>query len=133
MDELVGVGFEFLAALIVGLVRSAEGAAAVDPVVFDAFEADVAFGGVEGLADGILAVGGLGAVDRAAREQRGQFRDGETVKLVLEDMVDALLPVGDAPFQADVEALGDLAQEDTRLAAGIEECCLQIASEFRRQ
>lgn len=49
----------------------------------------------------------------SAREQGDQFRDGEAVKLVPEDVIDALLPVGNLPLQSGIEPLGNLAQEYT--------------------
>jgi len=95
VDELIGVGFEFAAAFICILTCSAEGAPSLFPGMFHPAEADVALGGVEGIADRILAVGGFGAIDGAAGEQRGQFGDGEAVKLSGEDVVEALLLGGD--------------------------------------
>ncbi len=133
MDELVGVGFEFLAAFVVGFVRPAEGAAAVLPGMFDALEADVAFGGVKGLADGILAVGGLGAIDRAARKQAGQLGDGDTEELVFHDVVDTLLAVGDFGLQPLVEPAGNLTQKHARLAGRVEKSGLFVAPELFRQ
>ena len=59
----------------------------VVPSVLHPPEADIPFGIVEGLADGILPVGRLGAVNGPPRKQGGQFRDGESVELLGEDVV----------------------------------------------
>ena len=63
--------------------------------------------------------GRLGAVNGPPRKQGGQLRDGESVQLVLEDVVYPLLAVGDLFLKRLVEPLGDFTQEDAGFAAGI--------------
>lgn len=109
VDKGIGVAFQFGAAFVILLVGPAVPAATILPRVFHALETDVAFEAVEDFADRILSVGGLGAIHRPAREQSGQLRDSESVKLVREDVIDPLLAVGDLSFQSSVETLGDLA------------------------
>jgi hypothetical protein len=75
VDERVGVRFELFATFIVALIRPAILAFAVSPRVLDAVKANVPLLVVEAFTDGVLAVGGLGAVDRPPREQRGDLGD----------------------------------------------------------
>ena len=134
VDEGVGVGFEALAtvegllagaavlALAVGalldrlavLVGGLDELRGADPGVLDALEPDVAGLGREGLRDGVLAVGPLGAVDAAAGDQAGELGDADAEDLLGQDVVDALFEVGDLVLQSFDEARRDLAQEDTR-------------------
>ncbi len=133
VDELIGVGFQFRAAGVVGLVGAAEDAAAVFPGVLNAPVADIAVWVVKGGADRILAVGSLGAVERTARHQPGQLGDGDAEELVFHNMVNPCLPVRDFGFQSLVQPLGDLAQEHARFAAGVEKAGIGIAPQLSRQ
>lgn len=62
MKELISMGFQLRSSVVGFLTGPAVPATAIFPVVFHAPETDVAFEAVEGFADGILSVGGLGAV-----------------------------------------------------------------------
>ena len=134
MDEFVGVGFEAVALGVAELVfaGAAPFAAAVDEVVGDVAEADVAFGGVEA-ARGIAAVRILRAVERPARDEGCELGGRDAVELMMKDVIDALLQVGKLIRQSRDEPLCDFAQEDTALATDVEESRLRIAEEFRRQ
>jgi len=74
-----------------------------------ASETDITLGLIEDFADGIPAVRGLGAIHGAAREQGGQFRDGKSVQLVLEDMIDPFLTIGNLTLKSRVQPFGDFA------------------------
>ncbi len=86
-----------------------------------AFEPDVSGVILEGLGDGVFAVGELGAIDAAAGEEAGDAGDADAEDLFREDVIHALLQGGDLLLQAYGEAAGDLAEEDAGLGAGIEE------------
>jgi hypothetical protein len=96
-------------------------------------EADISIGIVEGLTDGILSVGRLGAVHGSACEKGSQFRDPYPEELIFEDVVHPFLAIGDLSFQPSVEAFGDLPKEHARLAAWVEERGLLVAPEARRK
>lgn len=130
VDEGVGVGLSAVLEDILG--GSATRTLAIFPFMLGGREENVALGGVEG-GDGILAVGGLGAVDRTTGDKGGQPRDGEAKELIMEDVVEALLQVGEDRLQAHDETLGDFAQEDAALTAGVQKGCLGVAKEFLRQ
>jgi hypothetical protein len=130
VDELVRMGFEFLVALVIFLAGSAERAVALPPGVLHAIKSDISLLVAESAADGIFAIGGFGAIDGSAREQPGQFGDGETEKLFGENVVEAFLLVGDGFFKAFVEAFGDFAEKDAGFADGVEEGGLGIGSDF---
>ena len=119
MNESIGMAFQFFPPFIGLFAGSAVHATPVGPGVLHAPEPNISFGVVEGLADGILSVGRLGAVNGPPRKQGGQLRDGESVELVLEDVVYPLLAVGDLLLKPLVEPLGDFTQEDAGFAAGI--------------
>ena len=80
--ELIGVALQFLAAVILIFAGATKHATTVLPSVLNTPEMDIALRVVEGLADGILPVGRLGAVNGPPRKQGGQLRDGESVELV---------------------------------------------------
>ena len=127
MDKFIGVSFQFLAPVVILLACAAKHAMTIFPSMFYALETDIALGFVESFADGILPVGRFGAIHRTAGKQGSQFRDGQPEKLILEDVVESLLPVGDLLLQPRVEALGDLPQKHAGLAAGIEESSILVA------
>src|ERR1022692_233480 len=87
MNEGVGVTLQLGPSLIALLIRSAVRATPALPGVLHPPEADISFGIIEGLADGILSVGRLGAVYGPPRKQGGQLCDRESVELLLENMV----------------------------------------------
>ena len=109
VKELVSMGFQIGATLVCFLTGSAVPATAISPGVFHSSETDVTFEVVKGFADRILPVRRLRIVHRPTRKRGGQIRDGESIKLVLEDVINPLLAVGDLSFQSSVETLGDLA------------------------
>lgn len=65
--------------------------------MLNAAEADISFGAVEA-GHGIFAVRVFAAIEAAAGEQAGEFGDGDPEKLLMKDMVDALLQIGDLVF-----------------------------------
>ena len=74
----------------------------------------------EGGADAILAIGLFGAIERPTAHLGRKVGTGDTEDLLGHNVVDALLQVGDLRFQPRQQPLGNLAQEDAALAAGVE-------------
>lgn len=133
MDELIGVGFQRRAALVLALARAAVDAAAVLPCMLHPLKLDVALLIPERLNHRILAVGPLRAIDRAPGQQRGHLGDGQPEELPGEDVVDARLPVGHLLGQPVHQPFGDLAQKDARLRARVEKGGRRVAPERRGQ
>ena len=82
------------------------------------FEPHIALHVLE-MTDRISAVGVLAAIQAAAGKQAGQFGDGDAVQLMLENMIDALLQIGDFVLQPHQQALGDFPQEHAAFAGGV--------------
>ena len=85
------------------------------------------------VADAVGTVGTLAAIERAAAQQGGELRQGHAIHLTVHDVVDTLLAVGYLRSQAAVEPLDYLAQEDARLAEGVEEGRSGIAEQLLRK
>ena len=107
MNELVGVGLQAVVPLILALGGPAEGAALVFPAMLGVLEADVALNGIE-VGHGVASVGVLAAIEAAAGQEAGDLRHGDTVDLLMEDVVQPLLQVRDLVLQTHDQALGDL-------------------------
>ena len=133
MDELVGVAFERCVALVFALARATEDAAMILPGVFDTLEADISLLVIEAFADRVLSVGFFRAIDAAPRQQGGEIGDGDAEQLVVEDVVNARLPVGDFLFQTFVEPFGDFAQEDAAFADRVEKARVFVAPQLAWQ
>jgi hypothetical protein len=101
--------------------------------MFYAFEEDIALWIFENRTDRILPVGDFGAIHRATRKQGGQLRDGQAEQLILKDMVESLLPVGNLFLQSRVEAFSDLTQEHARLAARVKEPRILVTPDLFRK
>ena len=71
------------------------------------------------LTDGIRAVRILAAIDAAARQKRGQLGNGDTIELLMEDVVQTLLQIGNLVRQPADQALCNLAEEDTAFAGRV--------------
>ena len=99
VNELIRVGFQFRAPCVILLVRATKPTASVSPCVLNAREANIAVWVFEILANGVSAVGCLGAVHRTAGQQGGQVGVGDTEELILENMVQPFLSVWYLPFQ----------------------------------
>lgn len=94
VNELIGVGFQSVVAVIDLLTGTAKRAFAVLPSVLYPVKFDIPFGCIKSLANGVFAVGGFGAVQTSAGKQRREFCYRNAVKLVFIDVVDAGLFVG---------------------------------------
>ena len=110
---------------------AAENTFAVLPAVGNALETDVSLGvAVVKLCDGELAVGVLAAIHAAAGQKAGQLGDGDAIQLLLENMVNALLKVGDLGLQALEQTLGDLPEVDAGFAGGIQEGNIRVGEKL---
>ena len=132
MNKLVSVGLQIVTSVIDFLAGSAILALALHPCMSDVAIADVAILIVE-LRDAVLAAGTLRAVETAAAHHRGQAGDGDAVELVMHDVVDTRLQVGNRVGQALNQPLGNLTEEDAALGARIQELRFGTAEEFLRQ
>ncbi len=134
MNKRIGVGLAGVGTEVFALTGTAVFASALlVPSVTAAFVAEIALHIVENRADTVFAVGLLGAVERAAAHFGGEVGAGDAENLLGHDVVDALLQVGDLLFETRQQPLGNLAQEDPALAAGIEEARLAGAEQLLRQ
>ncbi len=84
-------------------------------------ETDVALLVIELRAERVAAIGILAAVDGTARDERGKFRDADAKELLREDVVGTLPDIGNFCLKPDHQALGYLAEKDTRLGDRVEE------------
>ena len=134
VNKRIGVGFAGIGAEILTLTGAAVFAAALRvPRVAAAVITQIALDVVENRADTVFAVGLLGAVERAAAHLSSEVGAGDAEDLLRHDVVDALLQIGDLLFETRQQPLGDLAQEDPALAAGVEEARLRTAEQLLRQ
>lgn len=131
VNERVGVGFQSCRPVENGFARAAILALVAIPSVFEALEPDVAIVAGEGFGDGVLAVGVLGAIHAAPREQAGDLRDADAEHLPGEDVVHALLQIRNLLFQSLSEADRDLAQEHAGFRAGVQELHRVIGPDVR--
>lgn len=132
MDELVCVLLEALVPVVVDLRRPAPHAPAVLPGVMRAAVAHVALGHVK-THHRVPGVGVLGAVETATRQQAAELGGGDAKQLLLVDVLQTLVEVGDPALQACDQALRDLAQEDAALARGVKERGVRVLPDPVRQ
>lgn len=134
MNKRVGVGFAGVGAEILALACAAVFAAALRvPRVAAAVVTQITLHIMESRTDAVLAVGQFGAVERAAAHLGGKVGAGNAEDLLGHDIVDALLQVGDLLFETRQQPFGNLAQEDSALAAGIKESRSGTAEQLLRQ
>ena len=100
VNKRVGVGLAGVGAEILALTGTAILAAALRvPCMATAVVAQVALLVTESSTDTVLAVGLLGAVERAAAHLSSEVGAGDAENLLRHDVVDALLQVGDLVFE----------------------------------
>jgi hypothetical protein len=127
------MAFQLIASFVIGLIGSAEAAAAFVPAVLHLAEMDIAFGILESRADGVFAIGSFGTIYATSGHQGGKLSDCQAEKLFGKDVVDPCLAVRYLFFQSLVQPLGDLAQEYSGFASRIEEGDFLIAPQAFRQ
>ena len=99
--------------------KYAKNAAAILPAVPGILEADVALDGIEG-GHGVAAVGIFAAIEAAPGKEAGDLRHGDTVDLLMKDVIQPLLKIGNLVRQAYDQALGDLPQKDAGLGRRVQ-------------
>ena len=132
MNKLVSMGFQIVASVIDLLAGTAILTFPLHPRVLDVTIADVACLVVE-LRDAILAAGTLRTVETTAAHHGGQTSDGDAVKLMVHDVVNALLQVWDGFCQALNQPLGNLSQKDTALRARVKKTSVRTPKQLLRQ
>ena len=134
MNKRIGVGLAGVGTKILALTGSTAFAAALRvPRVAAAVVTQIALHIMESRTDTVFAVGQFGTVERAAAHLGGEVGAGDAEDLLGHDVVDALLQIGNLLFETRQQPLGDLAQEDPALAAGVEEARLRTAEQLLRQ
>ena len=133
MDKRIGVGLNSFYSVILGAVCTTILAFAVHPSVLASYMAQVALHVTENGTDTVLAVGLLGTVERTAAHLGGEVGARDSKNLLCHDVVDALLQVGNLLFETCQQTLGNLAQEDPALAAGVEKSRFGTAEQLLRQ
>lgn len=118
MDQLIGVGLQHFVPVVLALGCAAEDAFSVFPAVGNPLVANIALRIVKA-GHRIHAVGVLAAIHTTTGEQAGQLGDGDTVKLVMKDVVNTLLQVGKDRLQSGQQPLGNLPQKDTAFAGRV--------------
>ena len=129
MNKLVSMGFHIVASVIDLLAGTAILTFPLHPRVLDVTIADVAILVVE-LRDAILAAGTLRAVETTAAHHGGQTSDGDTIKLVMHNVVDALLQVWNRVCQTFYQPFGYLSQKDAALRAGVEKTSVRTPKQL---
>jgi len=127
VDELIGMGFKLSAPVIFLLACSAGNTSPIFPCMVNPLKADVALRIIESFAYRVFPVGRLGAVNASTGEQGCQLSDGNPEKLVVKNMVDPFLLVGDLLFQSYIQTFGNLPKKHPRLAEWIEKPSILIA------
>lgn len=118
MDQLIGMGLQHFVPVILALGCAAKDAFSVFPAVGNPLVANIALRIVKA-GHRIHAVGVLAAIHTTTGEQAGQLGDGDTVKLVMKDVVNTLLQVGKDRLQSGQKPLGNLPQKDTAFAGRV--------------
>ena len=70
-------------------------------------------------ANGVRPVRILAAIHAAAGKQRGQFRNSNTIKLFVKDVIQPLLQIGNLILQSANQALSDLPEEHAAFAGWV--------------
>ena len=133
MDKRIGIGLNSFYAVVLGTVGTTMFTFAVHPSVLASYIAQIALHVLKSRTDAVLAVGQFGTVERAAAHLGGEVGAGDAENLLGHDVVDALLQVGDLLFETRQQPFGNLAQEDSALAAGIKESRSGTAEQLLRQ
>ena len=134
VNKRIGVGFAGVGAEVFALTGTALFAAALRvPRVAAAVITQIALHIMKSRTDTVFAVGQFGTVKRAAAHLGGEVGAGDAENLLGHDVVDTLLQVGDLLFETRKQPFGNLAQEDSALAAGIKESRSGTAEQLLRQ
>jgi hypothetical protein len=126
------MGLQVIASVINLLAGTAILALALHPCMSDVAIADVTILVVE-LRDAVFAAGILRAIETTAAHQRCQTGDGDAIKLMVHDVVDAFLQVGNLVGQALNQPFGNLSQKNATLCTRVKELRVGTAKQLLRQ
>ena len=118
MYHLIGVCFQISGAIIFFLGGPTEYAFSVLPSVLNGLETHIAVNRIE-MDHGIIAVCRFGAIQASPGKMRGQLRNGNTIKLMFENMIRALLQIRVQRFKTLEEPFRNFTQKHTTLAGWV--------------
>ena len=118
MNHFVCVSFQIVGAIVLALGCTTENTSPVLPTMLDILETYIAINVVE-MDHGVLAVRKFGAIQAAPGEMRGQLRNGNTIKLMFENMIRALLQIRVQRFKTLEEPFRNFTQKHTTLAGWV--------------
>lgn len=75
----------------------------------------------------------LAAIEAAAGEEAGDLRHGDAVDLLMKDVIQPLLKIGNLVRQAYDQALGDLPQKDAGLGRRVQKLGAGVPKQLLRQ
>ena len=118
MNHFVCVCFQIVGTIVLALGCTTENTSPVLPTVLDVLKTHIAVNVVE-MDHGVLTVRKFGAIQAAPGEMRGQFRNGDAVKLMLENMIRALLQIRVQRLKTLEEPFRNFTQKHTTLAGWV--------------
>ncbi len=95
MNKFIGMGFQIITTLcfaVFAFNSSAKNAFSIPPAMLDRFKPNISVNRIK-LRDRIPTVRKFGAIQAAPRKMRGQLRNGNAIKLMLKNMIRALLQI----------------------------------------
>ena len=92
MNHFVCVCFQVVGTIVLALGCTTENTSPVLPTMLDILETHIAINVVE-MDHGVFAIRKFGAIQAATGKMRGQLGDGDAVKLMLENVIRALLQI----------------------------------------
>lgn len=120
MDKGISIGLSAFGAEVLAFAGAAVLAAALRvPGVVAAVVEQVALCVVESRADAVLAVGQLGTIERPTAHLSGEVSAGDAEDLLGHHVVDTFLQIGYLLFESCKQALDNLTQKDSTLAARV--------------
>ena len=127
MNELIGVAFLVLATIVnISAGATIDALASIVPSMQNLMEENIAFCRVE-TTDAVLATGILAAIERTTTYQGGKFRYRHSIHLMVQDVVEPSLNIGNFIGKTYQQALGYLSQKDSTLRKRVEKLSLAIA------
>lgn len=119
VNELICMDLHFCSIICALSLRGpAKNASSILPSMLDIFEANIAVNVIE-MDHGVFAIRKFGAIQAAPGKMRGQLGDGDAVKLMLENMVRALLQIRIQRLKALEEPFRNFTQKHTTLAGWV--------------
>lgn len=132
MYERIGVRFQLCAAVVFALRRAALTAFSVLKIVLASCVANVSLRVFE-KRHAVFAARVLGTINGAAARQSRQIGQSQSEQLIMKNMVDAPLQIGNFIRQSDQQPLGDFAQEHAAFATRVKKRRFRIREQFLLQ